>query len=339
MSQEPQDQKQSEMPAHHSPPYYGPPPYYIMMQPPPKENAEVSLVDLWRALVQDKWLIIAVSILFTLGAVIFAIYQTPIYRAETLLMPVKKAESGGLRTIAGQYAGLAELAGISLPISGDLETAIATLKSRRFITGFIEDRNLKPILFDNRWDTEQKKWLLDSPSFISRIKNAILPTKKNYTSKKESLAPGEPSIWEAYSRFNKAITVDNSAKSGLVTVMVDWKDPELAARWANALVQRLNNELRQQAIQESERGIRYLNEQIEQTSLADLRTVLYRVVEEHTKNMTLAKVNEQYALKVIDPAIPPENYFKPNRKLLIVLGFILGLMTGIFVVFLRNLIR
>ena len=40
--------------------------------------------------------------------------------------------------------------------------------------------------------------------------------------------------------------------------------------------------------------------------------------------MTLAKVNEQYALKVIDPAIPPENYFKPNRKLLIVLDSCCG---------------
>jgi uncharacterized protein involved in exopolysaccharide biosynthesis len=163
--------------------------------------------------------------------------------------------------------------------------------------------------------------------------------EKKRTASEESLAPGEPSMWDAYSVFKEVITVNNDSKTGLVTVKADWKDPNLAAQWVNELVKRLNYELRQQAIHESERSIQFLNEQIQETSLADLRTVLYRLVEEHTKNMTLAKVNEQYALKVIDPAVPPQERAKPKRTLIVVFGFAMGLLSGIIIAFVWNYIQ
>lgn len=67
--------------------------------------------------------------------------------------------------------------------------------------------------------------------------------------------------------------------------------------------------------------------------------MLYRIIEEHTKIITLAKVNDEYVLKVIDPAIAPEKPAKPNRKLIVLLGVILGAAMGVLVAFMRNAIR
>jgi LPS O-antigen subunit length determinant protein (WzzB/FepE family) len=102
------------------------------------------------------------------------------------------------------------------------------------------------------------------------------------------------------------------------------------------LVVKLNTELRQRAVDEGEKSIAYLNQQIEQTSITDLRSVLFKLVEEHTKSITLAKVNEEYALKVIDPAAPPETKAKPKRGLMVVIGFILGGMLAVLFVFARR---
>lgn len=338
MAEVPENQRQnheqgSEIPVKPTHPYY-------MVMSPPGDESEISLAELFRFLMKNKWLIVGITFLFTVSAIYYALTATSIYRAEALLAPVQKGEgAGGFRALAGQYAGLAELAGVSFSGGGSIETVLATLGSRSFISGFIDDQDLKPLLFDENWDAEQKKWLVTSTSVLGKVKNIIMPEKKSVSPAAESLEFGEPSMWDAYRRLNDAISVTHNAKTGLVIVQVDWKDPILAADWANALVDRLNNELRQQAIKESERGIRFLQDQIQQTSLADLRTVLYRLVEEHTKNMTLAKVNEQYALKVIDPAIPPQERHKPKRKLIVGIGFILGLMGGVFSAFVWCFIR
>ncbi|MEL0243821.1 MAG: GNVR domain-containing protein, partial [Gammaproteobacteria bacterium] len=51
------------------------------------------------------------------------------------------------------------------------------------------------------------------------------------------------------------------------------------------------------------------------------------------QNAMLANVNEEFALEVIDPAVPPETREKPKRKLIVVLGGVCGGFFGIFVVF------
>ncbi len=41
-----------------------------------------------------------------------------------------------------------------------------------------------------------------------------------------------------------------------------------------------------------------------------------------------ANVNKEYAFKVIDPALVPEQAVKPKRALILVLGVMLGFMLG-----------
>ena len=47
----------------------------------------------------------------------------------------------------------------------------------------------------------------------------------------------------------------------------------------------------------------------------------------------LANVNEDFALEVIDPAVPPETREKPKSKLIVALGGVCGGFLGIFTVF------
>jgi len=240
----------------------------------------------------------------TVSSVFIAFSVTPTFLASVLLAPASNENhrSSGIASIANQFGGLAGLAGISVGGSNDIEIALATLSSRKFITRFITDLNLKPILFRDKWDASKKIWL-----------------------------EKEPSYGESYKKFReKVLNISRNRKTQLITLSVEWENPVDAAKWANALVTRINNELRQQTIEEAERSISYLTDQISQTSLSELQNVMYRIIEEHTKVITLAKVNDEYVLRVIDPAIPPEIRSKPNRKLIVMLGILFGGILGFF---------
>ena len=118
-----------------------------------------------------------------------------------------------------------------------------------------------------------------------------------------------------------------------------WKDPFIAAQWANDLVKQLNDQLRQQAIEDSKKRVGYLEQELAKTTLQDMRAVLYNLLESEKQKAMLANVNEDFALEVIDPAVAPVIRDKPNRKLIVVLGVVCGMLLGTFVVILVQIIK
>ena len=67
-------------------------------------------------------------------------------------------------------------------------------------------------------------------------------------------------------------------------------------------------------------AIKYLNDQIKNTSLAELQNVFFSLIEEQTKTVMLAKVTDEYLLKTLDPAVAPELEAEPERILIVILA-------------------
>ncbi len=287
-------------------PYGYPYPY------PPVEEDEIDLREIWRVLVDNKKLIALVTAVTTLIALVTAFSITPIYRAEVLLAPASAEKTGGLGALAGQFGDLAALAGINVGGGDQTQEAIATLKSRALTEAFIKENNIMPILFEDDWDADKKAW-------------------------KDQDSEDAPTLWQAYEVFNEKIrAVSADKKSGLVNLAIEWKDPVLAATWANDLVKRVNRQRQQETIQEAEGSIGYLYKQLAKTSSVEVEQAIYRLVEAQTKNIMVAHAREEYAFKVLDPAVPPEKKVKPKRAFILVLGIVFGLMLGVFAAFIRN---
>ena len=283
------------------PPYppYPYPPYQI-------EQDEINLLDYLRVLVRYKVMIIGVTLISTVAAMTIAFLMTPIYRAEALLAPVYDNQQNSISTLASQFGGLASLAGINLGSSGsNTDQVLATLTSRNFITNFIKERHLIQVLFADRWDSTTKTWKVESSDNI-------------------------PTVQDAYKLFIKNIlSVTTNTKTGLVTISIEWHDPGRAAIWANELINRINHYEKQLAVNEAEKSIAYLKEQLTKTSVVEMQQVIYQLMEAQTKKIMLANVRDQYAFKVIDPAVVPEKRTKPNRKIITLLGLMLGLLASI----------
>ena len=302
----------------------------------------IDLLTLFRTL-KDRWrLIAAVTLVSAVLATAAAILITPVYRASALLSPVDHDAAGmGIGSLSGQLSGLAGLAGISMKGGSSAATTIATLESRQFLVGLVRERNLKPVLFPDRWDPEAGAWIVEEPGVIDLVKSWLLP-KQVESPSSEELLPGEPTGNETYSLLiEDVLTVEQDSMTSLITLSVDWTDPASAATWANALVANANKELRERAIRDSERSIAYLTQQASQSDISELRSSLFMLIEEHMKNMTVAKTQEDYALQVIDPAVAPDptDRLRPRRSLIVAIGVVIGVFLGAFAAFLSAGVR
>ena len=110
----------------------------------------------------------------------------------------------------------------------------------------------------------------------------------------------------------------------------------VAKQWVDWLVDDINSTIMQQDVATAEQAIEYLNKQINSTSLAELQNVFFRLIEEQTKTVMLAKVSPEYMFRTLDPTVAPELKAKPKRALIAVLGMILGGMVGIIVLVFKN---
>jgi uncharacterized protein involved in exopolysaccharide biosynthesis len=292
---------------------------------------EIDLRELFRVLWAGKWLIGGITFAAAVIAVVIALVLPNIYRAEALLAPNDPEASGGLSALAAQYGGLASLAGINLGGGQADETALGLeiLESRKFISKFIERHDiLVPLMAARGWNSATGDLKIDPDDYDEAKGNwvrDVSPPRKTI-----------PSLQEAYREFTSIMSVSQDKKTGFVTLSVENYSPALAKQWVDWLIEDLNSTIMAQDVAEAEQAIDYLRDQIESTSIADLRVVFSRLIEEQTKTIMLAKVSPEYMLRTVDPAIAPELKAKPKRPAIVFLGLFLGVLTGIIVALTRR---
>jgi uncharacterized protein involved in exopolysaccharide biosynthesis len=279
---------------------------YVMVESSPSvEEDEIDLLELIRILLQAWKTIVGITIVCIGLAVAYSLYAPMVFKAETLLAPATEQDSGVSSTLS-QFGGLAAMTGISIPRDSNVEQTIATLESRKFLAQYIDHKNILPVLYEDFWDNESQLW-------------------------KVEIVGSEPTLQSGVDVFKSLLSVDVD-KNGLIILSISWKDPAVAAEWANDLVKQLNEQLREKAITDSQKRVGYLEQELAKTTLQDIRVVLYNLLESEKQKAMLANVNEDFALEVIDPAVPGL-LIKPKRKLIVVLGGVCGVFLGIFGVF------
>ena len=77
---------------------------------------KVNMMDVLETLVRRKWLILAITLLASIGMAIYTLVVTPKYEAQTVLMPPSSSETSGIKSILkntalGKIGGLERIAG------------------------------------------------------------------------------------------------------------------------------------------------------------------------------------------------------------------------------------
>lgn len=273
----------------------------------------VNLLECVRLFYRERRLIAVIVGTVIAVSILAALVITPVYRAEVLLAPAPQEGNEGPSPLMSQLGGIAALVGGSISNPKDRTAeSIATLRSRSLASDFIHEQNLKPVLFAAKWDAGQQRWR--DPDDV-------------------------PTDFQAYDVFDKQVrTVNVDRRTGLVSVLIEWTDPVLAAAWANRLVTAVNRRRRDEAIHEAQQSIKYLEQQLPRTSSVEIQQSISRLIETQMKTIALANAREEYAFRVIDPAVAPERRVRPKRLLIVALGVVFGLLLAIGTVFVRRIL-
>lgn len=139
---------------------------YVMPECPYSgmRSGKISSRDLWDILWGGKWIMIAVTAVFALGSVAYALTATEWFRSEALLA---RAEEKSTLEMDRQLGGLVALAGVTVD-GGDSAEALAVLGSGEFARSFIEDFELLLVFFADKWDAPRGRWLGDDPKNLRR---------------------------------------------------------------------------------------------------------------------------------------------------------------------------
>lgn len=297
-----------------------------------KQEIEIDIEELFSSLWRQKWLILVITAMFALGSILFAISQPNIYQADVLLAPA--AEDSQMSGAASQLGGIAAMAGIN--ISGGqgasrVDLALETLKSRIFTQAFIEKRDiLVPLMALERWDSNTGKVVIESTLYDEDAKAWIRVVDEGQSA--------VPTAWEAYKAFSIMIDYEKEKNSGFIRLSVQSQSPILAQKWATWLVSDLNQWIKKEDEREFKANISYIKEQLENTQVAEMQKVFYQLIEEQTKKLMLAEVQDEYVFKVIDPAVVPEEKSAPRRSIICVLGTFIGLLLAFLVAFVRHIL-
>jgi uncharacterized protein involved in exopolysaccharide biosynthesis len=259
---------------------------------------EITLRDLFRILRVRGLFIATVSLLFALGAGIAAFVSPKWYEASIVLSPVATSASSALGSSGSALGGLAALAGISVAGDSKKSESVAMLQSEGLTERYIEKNGLLQVIYRDDWDGVKQAW-----------RN---PEK-------------HPTLWKANLYFKKSLrTVSTDLKTGIITLTIKWKDPALAADWANGLVNMTNEVMRNKAIAESEKNMEYLTAEASKTNMVEARQAIYTILQGEINKSMLARGSSEYALKIIDPARTAEKQSSPIKSLWIIIGLFSG---------------
>lgn len=292
---------------------------------------EIDLRELFSVLWAGKKLIVAITALFAIVSVIYALSIANEYKASAVVAP---AGSGGssLGKMAGQLGGLASLAGINIGggESDETQEAMEIMQSWGFIEEFIQSNNLQvPVYAAEGWDKAHNRLKLDDDLYDAESKRWLIEDDDS-----GELRP--PSSWKLYKEFQNRVSVSQDKKSGLINISIEYYSPLIAKQWVDLFVSSINDFMRARKLEQVNRNIEYLTAQIEKTAIADMREVFYQLVEEQTKSKMLAEASPEYAFVTVSKAMVPEEKSKPKRALICILGTLLGGMLSVLLVLIRH---
>jgi len=295
---------------------------------------EIDLRELFSVLWAGKVKIIAITAVFAVASVIYALSVPNQYKASALLAPAQQ-ESGGLSGALGQLGGLASLAGVSIGGGESSESQIAQeiMKSWSFVEGFIADNDLAVEVYAAEgWSRVSNQLKIDNDVYEVETKSWLV--EDAHTGKE-----GPPTSWQLFKAFSDKLSVSEDTKSGLVSVSIEYYSPQIAKQWLDLYISAINKHMQARQVEKVSNNISYLEAQIGKTSIAEMREVFYTIIEEQTKNKMVAEASPDYAFVAVSPSMVPEEKSQPKRALICILGTLLGGMLSVLLVLVMHYAR
>ena len=294
---------------------------------PNEYDDDIDLRALFSTLWAGRIKIVAITAIFAIVSLIYALSLPNQYKATVLLSPTDSS-GGGLSGALGQFSGLASLAGVSLGggASGEGRVAQKIMQSWSFIEDFIEDNNLEVGVYAvEGWDKSSNELQINSGLYDVSKSQWLTVNNSN-----GELGP--PSSWKLFKAFSSKLMVSENKKSGLVSVSIEYYSPIIAKQWLDLYVSAINEHMQKREVAKVTRNIEYLQAQVKKTNIAEMQKVFYTIIEDQIKNKMLAEASPEYAFVAVSLSMVPEEKSQPKRRFMLISGTVLGFMLSLLLV-------
>jgi len=298
-------------------------------------EGEISLLEILKVIWRGKKLVIWIVLACTFAIAFISLFLTNIYTARAVLKPNSQSQAQGrFSSLALQYGGIANLAGIAMPSQTSSSEIVNLLESNILSKEIIETHHLLPILFPDKWDAAKKTW--KKPGFNPLTLLAKLRPGQPGAARKE---PGIPDVQDGIRELKKITTIDYDSKDDIITISADFPDPDIAARIVSYSIATLNDHMSSEAKRIAVVNKAYLEKQLQETTDSLVQQKIYNLIAEKIETIMMAEVKEGFAFKILDPPMAPDMKSKPKRAVMVVVTFVISLFLGICVVLVRENIR
>lgn len=297
------------------------------------KKEELDFGAIWKELFRNKFLIVLISGAFAAASVFYALSIPNQYRSSAMVVDASSTKGGALSSLAGQFGGLANLAGISLGGKKNAAVIYKQIIAQDFITYFIDKRNIKiPLFVAQGWDEKAKKLTYEGQTDYNFDTN-------QWTRQVKYPKQNEPSAHEAYEKFMDNFDAIYDRKTNIITMSLVSLSPELAHQWLTWLIADFNEYHRNKSVESTARNIEYLKQKIQETKITEIQQALLELMQDQMKQEMLASVQENYLVSILDsPSLASKRDYPP-RAIICVVGTFIGGVIGILLVVLRLFYR
>ena len=277
-----------------------------------REN-EIKIQDIIEDIRKNKKNILSIIVFITLITIIVVSIKPHTYTAEAIIVPTKN-EDNGLNGALSGLQGVAKFAGIQIGSSeDDLETKLAILTSRKFIIDFIKNNNIDVELFAKKFNFFKNEFYIDEEKY-DKEKSEWKENGKGY----------KPSSQDLYKKFSNILKIKQDRVTNIITISITWHDANLATDWVNKIINEFNESSKEKEEEEAKKSILYLENTLKKTEILSMQQIIYGLIESQIKVLMLANAKEQYAFKIIDPALVPLRKDGPSKIKYILLAIIVS---------------
>jgi len=272
---------------------------------------DVDLLQYLYALFDAKWFLFFTVVLFGGAAIYHAKTVPDMYvgvartdirdlRGQGGLQPDDRLMSQSMAMLEYQYT-------LESFKENYTQVVLIRVRSHEFVRYFMDKYNIYKHLNPEYWDEENQRWLegfeLDKGFDELRFRTEMLGT--------------------AYDEV-----------TDIAEIRIRHSDPKQAAELANLYVDEFNEYMRRQTLKTVQNKLAYLYQQLEQTQVLEIQHMLFRLIEAQTATAMLAEVRKDYVLEMLDPAVVPYKPVSPNRKVIVIMGVMAGLLLSFTMVIL-----
>ena len=247
-----------------------------------------------------SWIVLAM-VVCGLGVAAVRYFSQPQYSVTAILLPTSTND----QTASGSSGGIAALANLGVRGIGagravsPFERFMYLIDSPELGQWQIDHHDMRPIVFENRWDSEHKTWKTRQ-GMLAGILGSSDPGR----------APDAYDIsreYDSHIGIKRLMSGSNMTDpSGMVSVTYTDTSPERAYALMNAVITDTNELLRQDAAVRAAVQAEYLRGKLATVTVDDYRQTLQKLLSDQEQTLMLTNSHLPYAAQLVSgQTLPP----------------------------------